>query len=506
MEQSTGIFSTDKIRKGGNTAIKVSAFTDKAYRLKQWYLDYIDYFREKFSNLTDEEQKYISNSQNFLPPCQIELFWLNNPSSQLIIQSNIRDENDREIRVHGPYSSREFFDKVELILNEDRLQNKIEREPHPYNDKDTYAEEYADALHNFVEYYKYDLFQPRSDEKYGYGHFLEPNIWLQLFSGNISNLDYKKEVERTITQIKNNATHNNVETSSSPIVPINSFHGYGAHLYPPIIVGKKIKPTFKMLLRGTLPVSSDEKILETEISGKTVVINNTGYVLVQEDNKSECLKLLNLVMALGNFHELPLFAIKEHELSQVRLDEKHNITSAQWSTISIRSFLFHEQFYGRQSHKIAKTEVSRKKLEDIINDVKLVIGSEKLSEELRLFAESNTHLFNTERSQSFIMSWSVIERHYSDLWREKLECKDIDGERFGKLSNSGQWSIDSILEVLNLDGEVNDEDYDLLMELKKKRNRFYHRGKKVSKEDSERCLAYSRKLLGRKISDLKERA
>ena len=505
MEQSTGVSSTDKINKEENAVAKVSAPNEKADRLKQWYLDYIDYFREKFSNLTDEEQKCVSNSKNFLPPCQIELFWLDNPSSQLIIQSNIRDEKDREIRVHGPYRSGEFLGKVGPILNEDRLQNRIEREPHPYNERETYAEEYAAALHGFIEGCKNALFQPRSDGGYSYGFYLAPDIWFQAFSGNIGNLDYKKEVEQAITQIKDAARRKNTEIFSPPVATNRPFNGYGAHLYPPIIVGKKTKPTLEMmLLHGNAShFSFDEKVLETKIDGKIVVINDNGYVFVQGDNKSECLKLLNLVMVLGHFHDLALFAVKEHELSQASLDEKHNITSMQWNPESIRSLLFYEKFGGHRSYRINKIEVPREKLEGILNDVKFLIDSEKLSEELRLFGEANTHLANTEWSQSFIMSWSIIERHYSDLWRKKLDHKDVDGERLGKLTSSAQWSIDSILEVLNLNGEVDDENCDLLMELKKKRNRFYHRGKKVSKEDSERCLAYARKILVLKISNLK---
>ena len=503
MEHKTDISAINETKEK-ITIVKASAPNEKANRLKQWYLDYIDNFREEFSNLSDEEQKCVQNSKNFLTPCQIEVFWIDNPSHQIIIQSNIQDENDKEIRIHGPFSPNEFFDKIKPILNESRLQNRIEQESSLNYEKETYAEKYAAAIHAFIESYKQDLFQPMYSEGYTYGSYLSPKIWLQGFRGNVGNLDFKKEVERTINEITDAAirkvTKINVPTAVSPV----SFNGYGAHLYPPITVGKKPKITWEMLLHGnTSHFSFNEKVLETNIDGKIVVITDSGYLFVQDDNKSECLKLLNLFMVLGHFHDLALFAVKEHELSQATLDEKHTITSMQWSLDSIRSFLFYDQFEGHGGFRINKIEVQKEKLEGILNDMKILPNSEKLSEELRLFGEANTHLANTEWSQSFIMSWSIIERHYSDLWRKKLEKKDVDGDRLGKLTGSTQWSIDSVLEVLNLNGEVDDENYDLLMELKKKRNRFYHRGKKVSKEDSGRCLAYARKLLVLKISNLK---
>jgi len=42
----------------------------------------------------------------------------------------------------------------------------------------------------------------------------------------------------------------------------------------------------------------------------------------------------------------------------------------------------------------------------------------------------------------------------------------------------------------------------LLMELKKKRNKFYHSGKQVTKEDTERCIDYASKLLNEKIQSV----
>ena len=42
--------------------------------------------------------------------------------------------------------------------------------------------------------------------------------------------------------------------------------------------------------------------------------------------------------------------------------------------------------------------------------------------------------------------------------------------------------------------------YDLLMELKGKRNKFYHSGKQVTEDDADRCLKYAMRLLADKIA------
>ncbi len=58
------------------------------------------------------------------------------------------------------------------------------------------------------------------------------------------------------------------------------------------------------------------------------------------------------------------------------------------------------------------------------------------------------------------------------------------------------------LESLSLQGTIKEPNYDLLMELKKKRNKFYHSGKQVTKEDTERCIDYASKLLNEKIQSV----
>ncbi len=50
--------------------------------------------------------------------------------------------------------------------------------------------------------------------------------------------------------------------------------------------------------------------------------------------------------------------------------------------------------------------------------------------------------------------------------------------------------------------QINDNEYDLLMELKRKRNKFYHSGKSVSKEDAERCLDFIVTILDEKLKPI----
>jgi len=489
--------------------MKEAPHSDESENLKKWYSDYIDYFREEYEKLTDEEKKCVSNSKNFLNPSQIEVFWTKDPSCQLIIQSNFKDRSDKEIIINGPFSSHEFFEKTSPILRETRWQKKIEGESlSKYYDSETYGEDLAKALHSFIEIVKNEQFHPLMPDGYAMGHSRGIIVWFQYFRGNIANINLKTDVVHLINEIKDEAKRRTQsDKTPTPSVSTQSeYDGYGVHMFPPVIVGKRKKPTPGQLLQGnTLDFSFSEKIFDIKFDNKIMIVNKDGYVFVETDQKLEGLRILNLIMALGLFHDLSLYTVKEHELSQASFNkETKTIGGMTWNRGSIRSYLFDIPFGTQVIEHYEKREIDKEKFKKILDDAKIIIKFEKLSEELRLFNEANTHLINSEYAQSFIMSWSVIERFYSDTWRKKLDQKDMDEERLNKLTNSAQWSIDYVLEVLNLGGEIDENSFDLLMELKRKRNRFYHRGKQVTKEDAERCLAYAHLILVDKISKAKQ--
>ena len=76
----------------------------------------------------------------------------------------------------------------------------------------------------------------------------------------------------------------------------------------------------------------------------------------------------------------------------------------------------------------------------------------------------------------------------------------MDSQRLSKLTNSNYWTFDYILEVLALQDKIDEKSYDLLMELKSKRNKYYHNGKQITREDADRCLKYVVKSLVDRIN------
>ncbi len=133
------------------------------------------------------------------------------------------------------------------------------------------------------------------------------------------------------------------------------------------------------------------------------------------------------------------------------------ITDMQWNSETRRAHLIEDSFNFKHNRFVTKTEMKLETMQKILSNTEKLLVHEKLSEDMRLLNDGLTHLVNSEFAPSFILGWSVIERHYSDLWHTLLSQKDIDHERLSKLNNPTQWTIDYVLEVLSLQDKI-DED------------------------------------------------
>ncbi|WP_316506220.1 hypothetical protein [Nitrosopumilus sp.] len=148
----------------------------------------------------------------------------------------------------------------------------------------------------------------------------------------------------------------------------------------------------------------------------------------------------------------------------------------------------------------SRFELTKEELTGIILTAFEIMENDYIANNLKLFVEALTHNRNTEYSQSFVMSWSILEQNYSSLWEKMLNEKRLDKSRLDKLLNPNQWSIDYKLEILNLFGKIDEQDYKLLMELKKKRNNFYYGRELISQEDSVKSLKLARNIIDDKLN------
>jgi len=323
-------------------------------------------------------------------------------------------------------------------------------------------------------------------------HLISDSIFCWIIIGKIQNLNINDLINQMESLVKQSAE---ISVDNTLIIPgdgIKTLDGYGTYFYPPIWVGEIPKLSFieKVHKRSIF----SEKIIDIYYKGKILIIENDGFICVGESNKKEAITILNEIMASAVFVGTPAFMINEVELSKVKIDLKDKTIIQKITTInSMRTKL------GNQWDQNPFTDrtlfLSKKKLVDLFKASELLTSDEDLKNFLLFYLESFTHIQNYLYSQSFLISWLIVERYLSLLWEKEVVEKVENNKRKKKLKNSVRWSSDYIIESLNFLGVISNDNYKKLMKLKKKRNRIVHNGEGCTKEEAENCLDISNKIL-----------
>jgi hypothetical protein len=107
--------------------------------------------------------------------------------------------------------------------------------------------------------------------------------------------------------------------------------------------------------------------------------------------------------------------------------------------------------------------------------------------------------------QSFVLSWMIVEKNISWTWNKFLREEMITRKRRSKLTNPMLWTVDSILEALNLAGKLLSDDYTTLIVLKNKRNSIIHESERVTPDEAEGCFNAAKGIVQRRCSGLIDR-
>ena len=474
----------------------------KAESLKQWCLNHIDNFRKEYEKLTPDEQKGMNHRNNFLDPCQLEIFWITNPDYQLVVRSNCNDRRDRQVTIHGPYQPHEFRSNATTILEEKWWTRDLgDSSEVACEQVHTVGEAMADEVYKFIEMAKSHLFQSRQDARHVLYGVLVGDAWAHMHAGNIGDLDYVQEVDSTIQEIKraSKAKQEQKPCSQQPRSFTDEVYlGFGAHFFPPIMLGKKRKPTIEQRIHN--PPTTwmyNDMAFDMMVGDHKVIVNDDGLVFVETKDKDWALKILNLVMACSVFYHLNSHAVHERELVMSDYDEQNlTLTSMQWDTETRRTPLLEDRFNPRSTN-LQRIQVRPETIREILSNAGKLLAHNELATDLRLFNEGLTHFENSEFDQSFVMGWTVIERHYSSMW-EILRSMNVTG----RLNKSHPRTFDGILKSLNRQGEIDKHAYDRLMDLKGKRNKFHHRGRSITKDSTEHCIKYAMRLIYDKVVPL----
>ena len=456
-------------------------------KLKEWYENFIELFRSEFSKLSDKEKEHISNQYDCHAPYQVEIFWLKEPKLQLIVETHFENIPDKQVIVNGPYDSTVFQDKVNDVLNNPRWNIPIQENSLPT--PKYYKDILASYLHRFVKTAKEVAFMDWKKSSVCYKMCCTKYYTITYYHGNKSDSNCYDYVQYII-----NKTRQQLE--SQPITPTNSktspsieySKGFAAHIFPPIIIGKRTRHTADEILQGitsTPIVWSEKALFEIIFDDVWVLVKKESFIVLYTANKTKALEILNTVMMVLAFEELDACIVREHDLSDIEYDSNtQRIVSVSSSEDASRNELLEEIPDETAEYKTRYVELER--MEEIFEKASMIYRDRNIAENLVDLLYAITYMKNNEFDQSFITSWKIIVRHIKKEWSQKHGMP-----KKSKFPNV-HGMIDNLKEELK-------ESCVIFTKLRKIRNDAVHEEKKITREEARMCIEASEELVLRKL-------
>ncbi|TAK18090.1 MAG: hypothetical protein EPO37_05740 [Nitrosarchaeum sp.] len=304
--------------------------------------------------------------------------------------------------------------------------------------------------------------------------------------GDMRRFNYEYLIKKMIQDIKEQVEHNKKSQTYQKQSPqIKEHKGFGTYFFPPIVIGKMLKPTVSEMVEGIKNIdfpTFDKKAFDIEFDHILVIIAKDGYLAVCVDDREKSLDILNTIMATSVLEGLESQTVREYELSQIDyVPETRNITGFSYDQRTIRN----ELFYGAQKEKILehrRKEIDEDYFKKIMEKASKIFEDKDMAEDLRILLEAITHMKDSEFPQAFIMGWKIIEKYISQKWHKKQN------------TNKKIKTPDVVVMINDLKDELQ-EKYSDFTELRKIRNSYMHGKKTVTQKEAQKCVDISKELV-----------
>ena len=491
---------------------------NKVQELETWCNNLIKEFRKEYAKLDDFEKSQIPTNLDYSFPCQIEVFWIDEPVEfQLFMILHDPDRRDGEVVINGTYKGHELIDKVVEVMNEPRWNKKA-----PYKVDDQFSSfdfdvgdqenKYSDAfIPQMSAFMSYLRMYSTSNIKNGelVGQMMGDRDWCSIIKGNIIDFKYPSDIaSKSIENAKQQASQirSKIDSESHVKNAKNEEIEYpeiiGAYYYPTIRIGDQLELTFKEKLINSIgaPVYFPAVDSEFILNGKFGFFDTFGFIGIQTKSKKEAIDLLNSIFGISLIFGYEPLSVRESELVFMKMNsETKSLGGFTWQTSDSK------RPTPYTAHSQRKIAIPLDSMRNIIDVTEIVSQDNNLNESLLFLLESYTHLHDYEYSSSFIFSWFIVETYISQLFEEMLSEKRVSNKRKEKYDNHGKWSSDTKIEVLNFCGKISNEEHSLVSKYNKIRNNFVHKGKRIDENESKDLFKLSKFIiLAQVIQTLKD--
>lgn len=464
--------------------------------IKAKFLRFINTFRTEASKLSCEERKHISNLDDFFAPCQMMIFKFGNLVQKYLIVTHDENRKDCEIDIYS-IQTWDAVNELEKISDDLRWNRELsDEEKQRLWRVNNYSDIIERQLIGIIQSMENSIFVKPPDRFKGSASwiFKRDFLWNIYYLDKFDPDDVAKQI---IEQAKRQYEYEkNKEQPTPPKQKISSpesLKGFGTYFYPPIWITEYPELSFKEKVRGTRFSSFlNKKSISENYRGITIILEENGYFGICEEKKRLANKYLNEVMGTGLLFGLPFFSVRDGDMSEFQA----NPTTFR---IGSREIIPRGKVLRQYDRKGLSWEpdvhpsfsIKPEGLSLLLNISEMINNEPQITDCLVLLVESFTCLQSSQFIQSFIVSWTIIEKYLYWIWESHLRKQSINHERRKKLTDGSGWNISKVIEMLDVGGVINRDDYKILTDLRKKRNDLIHEGEIISQEDALKCYDYS---------------
>lgn len=494
-----------------------------ASEMKGRLQDYLDNIRESLEELDEDKADSVKGTTaDFFEPCQLELFWVKSPlEHQLLVKTNDDNREDREIIINGPYETYDFIDGIKEVLAKPRWQQPIEEdrdflfpifEEEP-NGVLKRSDRMADLIKGLVDYAETNIFKENESNLQGSTVLAGSSVcyWIQ---GDIAETPFLEFVEGQIErQSSEDSTsgekyeEQSQEEAEGSDLNFDS-NGFGTYFYEPIWVDGKPERSFEEKVLDSQ--SSDyDSILREQVGGNEVVVQRDGFIAIKNADREESLNLLNSIFGASLFLDHSFQASTHQDLVPVKIGEGKILTKRGKPSVQrliaspdyTPEMSFPIPFFGNVP-MIERKIISSGTLSQNLDIGENIYDNEDLREKVNFALQAYTHHANGEYSQSYLLSWIAIEQHINQLLNGHLRDEvNVNSNRRGKITDSPNWTSTHKIEILEISDAIDEEEYNKIDKMRKKRNKIVHEMDTADESESENILNFTLSMLYEDVPD-----
>ena len=468
---------------------KIIVKLNQSKHVEKKILKIIDQFRSKFDKLTPNEKLNIKYDHSFKKPCQVHVISSPSNNKHLLIITQLESICDKNFYYYS-LKPKSFPEQLEKIIRTTKwtIHNDMDLKHNIENLFLNFGQQISDT-YNIP---KSKIFTILSSP--------HNKFFMLMIVGNILEINYDgylaEQIKKKYEEYQKLDKEQNIDPKKITISNTNV--GFVSVFDPPIIIGK-FNPTFSQKIRSQEFDILNKDIVTINFQENIITIAKSGKMWIDNNDKKTAQKIFNTIMAIALLFDIPTQTIRLSDLAEIKFNIKtRSISQYSWSHLSnINNYLNYD--CRTMITRVYRKKISIGLLSNIIKITESVIKNYEYTHYLRLILGAHTQLNNEDNSQSFIISWTIIENSLRKKWIKKIGFSEMDENVKKKLEGS---PIDKILDDLYIRKIISHDYYLQLKSLQKTRNKIIHRGDIVSYGSAKNCYNMALDIINDIVKDI----